>query len=115
MVIRDPSAEHVAAYRPRKGHGILGMAALGGPGRRILDVTQEPEFEQIPGVPLEPESALVMPMVYKGTVSGVIILSRFDRRTFTDHELRVLDVFSSQASVSVQVSKLASRKRSAAA
>ncbi len=108
VVIRDPSAEHVAAYRPRKGHGILGMAALGGPGRRFLDVTQEPEFDQIPGVPLEPESALVMPMVYKGTVSGVIILSRFDRRTFTDHELRVLDAFSSQASVSVQVSKLAS-------
>ena len=48
-----------------------------------------------------------MPMTYKGTVSGVIILSRFERRTFTDHELQVLDVFSSQASVSVQLSKLA--------
>jgi ligand-binding sensor protein/sugar diacid utilization regulator len=108
VVIRDPSAEQVAAYRPRKGRGILGAAALGGPGRRFLDVTQEPDFEPIPGVPLEPESALVMPMVYKGTVSGVIILSRFERRTFTDHELRVLDVFSSQASVSVQVSRLAS-------
>lgn len=108
VVIRDPAADRVAAYRPRKGRGILGTAALGGPGRRILDVTQEPDFEPIPGVPLEPESALVMPMVYKGTVSGVIILSRFERRTFTDHELRVLDVFSSQASVSVQVAKLAS-------
>lgn len=108
VVVRDPAADKIAAYRPRKGHGILGTAALGGPGRRILDVTQDPDFEPIPGVPLEPESALVMPMVYKGTVSGVIILSRFERRTFTDHELRVLDVFSSQASVSVQVSKLAS-------
>ena len=108
VVIRDPSAEKIAAYRPRMGSGILGTTALGGPGRRILDVTQDPDFEPIPGVPLEPESALVMPMVYKGTVSGVIMLSRFERRTFTDHELRVLDVFSSQASVSVQVSKLAS-------
>ena len=108
VVVRDPAAEQIGAYRPRKGRGILGTAALGGPGRRYLDVTQEPEFEPIPGVPLEPESALVMPMVYKGTVSGVIILSRFERRTFTDHELRVLDVFSSQASVSVQVAKLAS-------
>jgi ligand-binding sensor protein/sugar diacid utilization regulator len=105
--IRDPAAEQIASYRPQKGRGILGLAALGGPGRRILDVTQDPDFEPIPGVPLEPESSLVMPMVYKGTVSGVIILSRFERRTFTDHELQVLDVFSSQASVSVQVSKLA--------
>ena len=108
VVIRDPAAEKIAAYRPRKGVGILGTTALGGPGRRILDVTQDPDFDPIPGVPVEPESALVMPMVYKGTVSGVIMLSRFERRTFTDHELRVLDVFSSQASVSVQVSKLAS-------
>jgi ligand-binding sensor protein/sugar diacid utilization regulator/putative methionine-R-sulfoxide reductase with GAF domain len=107
-VVLDPFPEKVRAYRPRKGRGILGTAALGGAGRRFVDITREPEFEQIPGVPLEPESALVMPMIYKGTVSGVIILSRFERRTFTEHELRVLNVFSSQASVSIQVSKLAS-------
>jgi ligand-binding sensor protein/sugar diacid utilization regulator/putative methionine-R-sulfoxide reductase with GAF domain len=108
VVVRDPFPDQVLAYRPRKGRGILGTAALGGSGRRFVDVTREPDFEPIPGVPLEPESALVMPMIYKGTVSGVIILSRFERRTFTEHELRVLEVFSSQASVSIQVSKLAS-------
>ena len=108
VVVRDPYADQVAAYRPRKGQGILGTAALGGAGRRFLDITREPGFEPIPGVPVEPESALVMPMIYKGTVSGVICLSRFERQTFTDHDLRVLDVFSSQASVSIQVSRLAS-------
>lgn len=107
-VVRDPFPDKVRAHRPRRGRGILGAAALGGVGRRFLDITREPDFEPIPGVPVEPESALVMPMTYKGTVSGVICLSRFERRTFTDHELRVLDVFSSQASVSIQVSKLAS-------
>ena len=108
VVVRDPAADQVSAYRPRRGHGVLGKAALGGEGRRFLDITRDPDFEPIPGVPVEPESALVMPMIYKGTVSGVISLSRFERKTFTDHELQVLDVFSSQASVSIQVSKLAS-------
>ena len=108
VVVRDPFPDKVLAYRPRKGRGILGTAALGGSGRRFLDMTREPDFEPVPGVPLEQESALVMPMIYKGTVSGVIVLSRFERRTFTEHELRVLEVFSSQASVSIQVSKLAS-------
>ena len=107
-VVRDPYAAHVAGYRPRKGRGVLGAAALGGPGRRFVDVTRDPDFDPIPGVPVEPESALVMPMTYKGTVSGVIMLSRFERRIFSDHELQVLDVFSSQASVSIQVAKLAS-------
>jgi ligand-binding sensor protein/sugar diacid utilization regulator/GAF domain-containing protein len=108
VVVRDPFADKVRAHRPRKGRGIVGNAALGGSGLRFLDVTNEPDFEPIAGVPVEPESALVMPMIYKGTVSGVIVLSRFERRTFTDHELQVLDVFSAQASVSIQVSKLAS-------
>jgi ligand-binding sensor protein/sugar diacid utilization regulator/putative methionine-R-sulfoxide reductase with GAF domain len=108
VVVRDPFPDNVLAYRPRVGRGLLGKAALGGAGRRFLDVTREPDFEPIPGVPAEPESALVMPMTYKDTVSGVIILSRFERRTFTEHELRVLEVFSSQASISIQVSKLAS-------
>ena len=108
VVVRDPFADQVWRHRPHRGEGIVGKAALGGAGRRFLDVTSEPDFEPISGVPVEPESALVMPMIYKGTVSGVIMLSRFERRTFTDHELQVLDVFSAQASVSIQVSKLAS-------
>ena len=107
-VVRDPFADLVWAHRPRRGEGIVGRAAMGGTGRRFIDVTNEADFDPIPGVPVEPESALVMPMIYKGTVSGVIVLSRFERRTFTDHELQVLDVFSAQASVSIQVSKLAS-------
>jgi len=108
VVVRDPYADQVRRHRPRKGHGIIGTAAMGGAGRRFSDITREPDFEPTPGVPVEPESALVMPMIYKGTLSGVIFVSRFDRRTFSDRELRMLDVFSSQASVSVQVSKLAS-------
>ena len=107
-VVRDPFAEQVWAHRPQVGKGIVGQAALGGPARRFLDVTDEPDFDPIPGVPIEPESVLAAPMIYKGTVSGVIVLSRFERRTFTDHELQVLDVFSAQASVSVQVAKLGS-------
>lgn len=107
-VVRDPFPDEVAAHRPCKGSGIIGKVALGGGGRRLLDVRSDPDFEPIPGVPAEPESALVVPMVYNGTVAGVIALSRFERRTFTDHDLRVLEVFSAQASVSVQVSKLAS-------
>jgi ligand-binding sensor protein/sugar diacid utilization regulator/transcriptional regulator with GAF, ATPase, and Fis domain len=107
-VVRDPFADQVWRHHPRKGEGMVGKAAMGDAGRRFLDITHEPDFQPIPGVPVEPESALVMPMVYKGTVSGVILLSRFERRTFTDHDLQVLEVFSAQASVAVQVSKLGS-------
>jgi sugar diacid utilization regulator/ligand-binding sensor protein/putative methionine-R-sulfoxide reductase with GAF domain len=107
-VVRDPYADRVAGHRFPKGHGVIGQAAVTGIARRLADMTREPEYRPIPGVPVEPESALVMPMVYDDTISGVIVLSRFERRTFTDHDLRVLGVFSSQASVSIRVARLAS-------
>lgn len=108
VVVRDPYPERVGAHRPRKGEGVVGQTAVTGIPRRLADMTGEPEFQPIPGVPVEPESSLVMPMVYNDTISGVIVLSRFERRTFSEHDLRVLGVFSSQASVSIQVSRLAS-------
>lgn len=110
VVVRDPYPEAMAAHRVRLGEGIAGRVAASGVGRRFADVTADPDFTPIPGVPVEPESTLIVPMAYNDEISGVITLSRFERRTFSDHELRVLEVFSSQASVAIQVSRLASEK-----
>jgi ligand-binding sensor protein/sugar diacid utilization regulator/putative methionine-R-sulfoxide reductase with GAF domain len=105
-VIRDPNADAFWAYRPRKGVGVLGKVAATGVRRRIEDVREDPDFEPVPGVDLEPEAMLVVPMIRKGTIFGVISLSRFERRVFTDHELRILAVFCSHASLSMQVSRM---------
>ncbi len=105
-VIRDPNADAFWVYRPRKGVGVWGKVAATGVRRRIEDVREDPDFEPVPGVDLEPEAMLVVPMIRKGTIFGVISLSRFERRVFTDHELRILAVFCSHASLSMQVSRM---------
>jgi ligand-binding sensor protein/sugar diacid utilization regulator/GAF domain-containing protein len=108
VVVRDPYPDQMEHFRPRLGQSIAGRVAVTGIGRRLSDVTEDPDFEAIPGVPLEPEAMLAVPMVYRDSVSGVIVLSRFERRTFTEHDLGVLLAFSSQASSSIQLAKLAS-------
>ena len=105
-VVRDPNADAFWAYRPRKGVGVWGKVAVTGVRRRIEDVREDPDFDPVPGVDLEPEAMLVVPMIRKGTIFGVISLSRFERRVFTDHELRILAVFCSHASLSMQVSRM---------
>jgi ligand-binding sensor protein/sugar diacid utilization regulator/GAF domain-containing protein len=104
--VRDPYPDALWAYRPALGQGIGGRTAETGVARKIDDVRGDPDFHPIPGIPVEPEAMLVAPMVHKGVVSGVISLSRFRGRSFNDHDLQVLSVFASQASVSIQVSKL---------
>jgi ligand-binding sensor protein/sugar diacid utilization regulator/transcriptional regulator with GAF, ATPase, and Fis domain len=105
-IIRDPQADAFWAFRPRNGVGVLGKVAATGVRRKIDDVRDDPDFEPVPGVDLEPEAMLVVPMIRKGTIFGVISLSRLERRVFTDHELRILAVFCSHASLSLQVSRM---------
>ena len=105
-VVRDPNPEAFAAYRPRKGVGVWGKVAATGVRRKIEDVRDDPDFEPVPGVDVEPEAMLVVPMIRKGTIFGVISLSRLERRVFTEHELRILSVFCSHASLSMQVSRM---------
>ncbi len=108
VVVRGPYAEQVMRFHPRVGQSVVGSVALTGVGRQVGDVTNEIDFEPIPGVPLERDAMLAVPMVYRDAVSGVIVLRRFRQGRFTDHEFRLLVAFSSQASVSIQLAKLAS-------
>lgn len=107
-VVRDPNPEPLWAYRPVPGVGIIGGVAASGVKRRVDDVRDQPDFEPIPGLDLEPEAMLAVPMMDEQRLRGVITLSRLERRTFTDHELSILGVFASQASVAIQRSQLQS-------
>jgi ligand-binding sensor protein/GAF domain-containing protein len=107
-IVRDPNPGPLWAYRPRPGTGIIGGVAASGVKRRVDDVLAEPDFDPIPGLDTEPEAMLAVPMMDEQRLRGVIALSRLQRRTFTDHELSILGVFASQASVAIQRSQLQS-------
>jgi ligand-binding sensor protein/GAF domain-containing protein len=107
-VVRDPNPDPLWAFRPVPGVGIIGGVAAAGVKRRVDDVRDQPDFEPIPGLDLEPEAMLAVPMMDEERLRGVITLSRLERRTFTDHELSILGVFASQASVAIQRSQLQS-------
>jgi sugar diacid utilization regulator/ligand-binding sensor protein/GAF domain-containing protein len=111
VVVRSPVADKVLGYRPPLDGTLIGRVATSRTTLVSADVTREPGYRQIPGVPAERESGLFVPLIHRQRVLGVIWLSRFDRRTFTDHEVRLLEAFSSQASVAIEVSRLSSENR----
>jgi len=110
VVVHDAYEEAMARHRPRRGEGIVGKVAAGGEARRITNLGRDPDFVPTPGVPVEPETALVVPTIHDDVVSGVIMLSRFGSSPFTTHELQLLTVFAGQAAVSMEVSRLASQR-----
>ncbi len=106
LVVRDPQPEPLWNHGPALGEGIVGNVAATRTARRSDEISCEPDFVAVDGLDSEPESMLVAPIVDKGELFGVVALSRLEQRVFTDHELSILTVFASQASVALQRSKL---------
>jgi DNA-binding PucR family transcriptional regulator/ligand-binding sensor protein/GAF domain-containing protein len=106
LIVRDPQPEPLWKYRPTIGEGIVGNVAATRTARRCDEVRDEPDFISIDGLESEPEAILVAPIVDKGELFGVVVLSRLERRLFTDHELSILSVFASQASVAIERSQI---------
>ncbi|MSX12282.1 MAG: GAF domain-containing protein, partial [Actinobacteria bacterium] len=106
LVVRDPQPEPLWRHQPALGEGIVGNVGATRTARRCDEVRDEPDFTVIEGLETEPEASLVAPIVDKGELFGVVSLSRLERRVFTDHELSILTVFASQASVAIQRSQL---------
>ena len=114
-VVRDPNPRRSEPTVPARVSACGARWSATGVRRKIDDVRNDPDFEPVPGIDLEPEAMLVVPMIRKGTIFGVISLSRLDRRVFTDHELRILAVFCSHASLSLQVARMQASEHAQAA
>jgi ligand-binding sensor protein/GAF domain-containing protein len=101
LAARDPYADALAGWRPEVGHGIAGFVASTGAALLLEDAARSEHFEPIPGVPIEPEAMLAVPMLLEGDVIGVITLSRFQRRTFSEHELDLVRILASQCATAL--------------
>jgi ligand-binding sensor protein/GAF domain-containing protein len=101
LAVRDPYADAIADCRVELGVGIPGLVAMSGAALRIDDVRADARFVPIPNVPVEPEAILAVPMLFNGEVTGVITVSRFKQRTFSDHELDVLNILAAQSAIAL--------------
>jgi GAF domain-containing protein/ligand-binding sensor protein len=101
LTVRDPYADVIADWRGEVGVGIPGLVAKNGTALRIDDAPADPRFAAIPGVPIEPEAILAVPMMFNGEVTGVITVSRFRQRTFSDHELDLLKILAAQSAIAL--------------
>lgn len=101
LTVRDPYADAIVDCRIDLGVGIPGLVAASGAALRIDDVRADSRFVPLPNVPVEPEAILAVPMLFNGEVTGVITVSRFTGRTFSDHELDVLKILAAQSAIAL--------------
>ena len=71
---------------------------------QVDEVASHPLFEPIPGVPVEAEALVALPLEHAGEVVGVLQVSRLRRRTFTRHEHDLLRILALNVAVALGAS-----------
>jgi ligand-binding sensor protein/putative methionine-R-sulfoxide reductase with GAF domain len=109
VMVRDPFASAIAQWEPGSDSGLVGKVVRTGTILHLDDVTADPGFEPIPGVPVEPEALLAVPLQLSGDIIGAVQLSRFHRQTFTKHEGDLLKIIASYTAVALGTASLRAR------
>ena len=94
--------DEIMAMPAKLGHGIVGSVAQQGKAEIINHAERDPRSIHIPGTPLEPEALLCAPLVARGEIIGVMVLSRSGTRLFTEVDLNFLVSLAQQASIAIQ-------------
>ena len=83
--------------------GIIGAAASSGMPVRVPDVTQEPRYRVVNP---ETRSELAIPMIHKGTVSGVLDLESPQLNYFTEDHVQALSILAAQLAIALENASL---------
>ena len=102
-------AEKLTDVRVPPGEGIAGWVAQNGQPVLVRDAREDPRFypqiDVLSG--LETRSILCVPLRTKGKTIGVLeAINKSDGTSFTDEDLRLMSVFSSQAAVAIENARL---------
>jgi diguanylate cyclase (GGDEF)-like protein len=93
----DPDA---SSLRVRIGEGLTGWVAKHGQTIRLADAVADPRAITLESAG-EPASALLVPMIYEGTVHGVLVVSKDGRDQFTGDDETTLTIFAGYAAHAV--------------
>lgn len=100
------SVEQLEALRIELNQGITGQVASSGTPSNVGDVERDPRVYHVPGTTALDESMIATPINFEGRVIGVITLSRLGLNQFTADDLRLLDVFATEASIEFENARL---------
>ncbi len=96
MLVGDP-ADAESLLRVPVGQGFTGWVAENAEPLLINDAVDDPRGQTIEGTDDVPESMLVVPMIYEGRTTGVIVLSQLGYERFSADDLQTMTIFAGYA------------------
>jgi hypothetical protein len=113
---RGLPADEMNTYRMRLGKGIAGIVAERREPVMVQDVDRHPEFAASQRGRYKTRSFISCPILFRNRLLGVInVNDKKDAQTFTDAELKLLQVIASHAAIALENASLLGQLKSTAA
>ncbi len=105
-------AEEIKAKPLQLGQGIVGVVAQSGVAEMVNDTDRDPRSVVIPGTPLDHESLVCAPLVFKEKLLGVMTAVRSgDHPAFQTRDLEFLSGLAGQAAIAIENARLFASER----
>jgi diguanylate cyclase (GGDEF)-like protein len=96
----------VLDIRLKIGEGISGWIVEHGEPVLVRNLLEDPRALHVEDTPTQEESMIGAPLVYQGSVRGVITLTKLGTNQFDENALRLLEIISAQAAIAFDRARL---------
>ena len=91
--------------KPRLGEGLVGWVAMNRQALLLSDVTRDPRMVQLPGVPLEARSGIVVPIVAEDRLLGILRAWKLGAESFSQDHYRFVLTLASQTALALSAAE----------
>jgi diguanylate cyclase (GGDEF)-like protein len=88
------------------GDGVCGAVIASGQPEMVNDMLRDPRAVQVPGTDEEEQASIIVPLQVAGEIIGVLSVSRFDGRTFSERELELVKLVTNLTAIAIQNARL---------
>jgi GAF domain-containing protein len=88
------------------GVGACGSVIEAGRPEMVNDMLRDPRAVQVPGTDEEEQATLIIPLQVGAEIFGVLAVSRFGGRTFTEREFQLAQLVTNLAAIAIQNARL---------
>lgn len=102
----EGSVNKTIGLRLPLGVGVCGAVIESGRPEMVNDMMRDPRAVQVPDTDEEEQAAIVVPLQIDGEILGVLAISRYGGRTFTEREFQLAQLVSNLAAIAIQNARL---------
>jgi diguanylate cyclase (GGDEF)-like protein len=106
VFLGEGSVNQTLGFRMPLGKGVTGSVLESGHAEMVNDMLHDPRGVLVPGTDREEQASILAPLQVGGKVIGVLTMSRYEGRRFTEREFEMVKLITNLTAIAIWNSRL---------